>query len=97
VISDQASSAKPAAARCRKCRKPIELPGDDDVLDKFGVFFRLRCTAAGCGHVDWYKGVVTPPPTASAQVSQEPGEVWIHDVILGLPFKADAHEGHDIG
>ena len=65
-------------------------------MDKFGNFIRLACTSAGCGHVDWYKGVaLTPQNVASIEPSGEPGEVWIHDVILGLSFRTDANSNHD--
>jgi len=81
---------------CRKCRKPIDPRSEGDVLDKFGSFIRLACTTADCGHVDWYKGVVLAPEgVVPGPASDEPGEVWIHDVILGLSFRTDASSNHD--
>ena len=90
--------------RCRKCQNPINPESEDDVLDRFGDFFRLRCTSAACGHIDWYRGVkfapvekTTIPALAKpSSAAQEPGEVWIHDVVLGLSFKADGTPGYDI-
>ena len=65
-------------------------------MDKFGTFMRLACTSADCGHVDWYKGVVpTPQNVDSSEPSGEPGEVWIHDVILGLSFRTDESSNQD--
>jgi hypothetical protein len=50
----------------------------------------LRCTAADCGHEDWYKDpVLTQTPSIAQPVPEGPGEVWIHDVILGLSFRAE--------
>lgn len=80
-----------ATLKCRKCHEPIELRSEDDVLDKFGGFVRLRCTAPDCGSEDWYKKpAFTLMPTVAQQVPEGPGEVWIHDVILGLSFRAES-------
>jgi len=75
---------------CRKCRQPIDPRSEDDFLDRFGTFVRLRCTTADCGHEDWYKEpVLVPAQKPSAAAPAGPGEVWVHDVFLGLSFKAE--------
>ena len=90
--------------RCRKCQNPISPETEDDVLDSFGDFFRLRCTSPACGHIDWYRGVKftagAMPTTASPAkpailAAQEPGDVWVHDVVLGLSFKAEGIADHN--
>jgi hypothetical protein len=85
-----------ASTRCRKCKGLIDVRSEEDALDHFGSFFRLRCTAAECGHVDWYKGISVVPPANAPAAPQNGGEVWVHDVILGLSFKADGHFDSDI-
>lgn len=87
--------------RCRKCHNPITPQSEDDVLDKFGEFYSLRCPATDCGHIDWYRDVAFAPVSKPAAepagpAIQELGEVWIHDVFLGLSFKADGQLSHDI-
>src|ERR1043166_3263174 len=91
--------------RCRKCQNPITPASEDDVLEKFGDFFRLRCTSDACGHIDWYRGVKFAPVEKTKETlflkppgpgAQELGEVWIHDVVLGLSFKADGVAEHNI-
>ena len=79
---------------CRKCRQPIDPRSEDDFLDKFGTFVRLRCTATDCGHEDWYKGPVLVSAQSSESAPAGAGEVWIHDVFLGLSFKADSKLHH---
>jgi hypothetical protein len=100
VITDQNSPVEAPLARCRKCQKQIDPRSEDDVLDKFGTFIRLRCTNADCDHIDWYKGVALAPRSARASAgsepADEPGEVWIHDVILGLSFRTDNDSNHDL-
>jgi hypothetical protein len=85
-----------ATLKCRKCHEPIQLRSEDDVLDKFGGFVRLRCAATDCGNEDWYKKPAFTPAVSIAQpVPEGPGEVWIHDVILGLSFRAES-AGHEL-
>ena len=98
MTTDQDSPTKFTTPRCRKCHNPIDPRSEDDLLDKFGDFFRLRCTAVTCGHIDWYKGVsLVLAAELIGPAPQEPGEVWIHDVMLGLTVKADGLHGHDMG
>jgi hypothetical protein len=81
---------------CRKCHQDIQPRSEDELLDKFGGFVRLRCNAANCGHEDWYKEPVLIAAPIFAQPAPEgPGEVWIHDVMLGLSFKAEANSNLD--
>ncbi len=97
-MTDPNSPKAFAAPRCRGCQKAIEPRTEDDVLDQYGSFFRLRCTAADCGHIDWYKDVTFSPTTGVADPEVEgPGEVWIHDVMLGLSFKGDGNASHELG
>jgi hypothetical protein len=80
---------------CRKCQHAIAIQGENDVLDKFGDFVRLRCTIPDCRHVDWYKAPIFTPASDAVQSSPEdPGEVWVHDVILGLSFRAESNTTH---
>ena len=98
MTRDQQAFSDAASPFCRRCHQPIDLQSADDCLDKFGNFFRLRCSVPECGHVDWYKDVKPPQPvTFTPEIIEGPGEVWIHDVILGLSFRADAQANHDLG
>lgn len=91
MITNYNSPEDSATLECRKCHEVIELRSEDDVLDKFGGFVRLRCNATDCGNEDWYKKpVFTETPSIAQPVPQGPGEVWIHDVILGLSFRAES-------
>lgn len=94
VMNNQNSPTEPAGTQCRKCQQPIEPRSEEDILDSFRSFLRLRCTAADCGHTDWYKDVYVASPAASvsAPMPQEPGEVWIHDVFSGQSFKAETQQ-----
>jgi len=90
VITNQNSPRDRDTAVCRKCQQTIDPRSEDEFLDKFGSFARLRCTATDCGHEDWYKDpVLTLTPSVAQPVPEGPGEVWIHDVILGLSFRAE--------
>ena len=74
--------------RCRKCEQPIAFYTDDAPLDRFGQFVRLSCSEPRCGHVDWYKEVQFESTVALFSTSPDGvGEVWVHDIILGLSFK----------
>lgn len=76
---------------CRQCHQHIKLTSEDSILDRFGGFARLRCTVAECGHEDWYKEpIMIVAPSVVPPVPEGAGEVWIHDVILGLSFRADS-------
>lgn len=98
-MNNQNSPTELAGARCRKCQSPIDTRSEENVLDSFRSFLRLRCTAPDCGHVDWYKDVYVASPAApvSAPVPQGPGEVWVHDVFLGLSFRAETQQNLEIG
>ncbi len=87
-----------ASPVCRKCHQPVEPQSEEELLDKFGGFVRLRCHAAECGHEDWYKEpvLIVPPRAAQQAVPEGAGEVWIHDVILGLSFRAENGPGLDV-
>jgi hypothetical protein len=83
---------------CRRCHQDIDIRSEDELLDKFGGFVRLHCHAADCGHEDWYKEpVLILPPILAEPAPQGPGEVWIHDVMLGLSFKAENSASLDAG
>ncbi|HEX4605532.1 MAG TPA: hypothetical protein VH724_16140 [Candidatus Angelobacter sp.] len=80
----------------------IDLRSEDDFLESFGTFVRLRCTAPDCGHEDWYQEpefLSTPDlavtPDLTGHVTAGPGEVWIHDAFLGLSFRAESSAGAD--
>jgi hypothetical protein len=91
-MTDQNSPNDFTSPRCRKCRQPIEPRSEDEVLDQYRSFFRLRCTTAECGHIDWYRDVTFVPATSLADPKVEaPGEIWIHDVIMGTSFKSDGN------
>lgn len=84
----------PATPVCRKCGQEIGPRCEQDILDKFGNFVHLRCSAFDCGHMDWYENlaiVMVPalPPVTHATV-EGPGQVWVHDVMLEISFRADA-------
>jgi hypothetical protein len=90
VITEQSSSRDREIPVCRKCQQMIDPRSEDDFLDRFGTFVRLRCTSADCVHEDWYKDpVLTETPSFAQPAPEGPGEVWIHDVILGLSFRAE--------
>jgi hypothetical protein len=95
VTTNNNSPSDRTTPLCRKCRQPIDPRSEDDFLDKFGTFVRLRCTGADCGHEDWYKGPVLVSAQSSEAGPAGPGEVWIHDVFLGLSFKADNNADRD--
>src|ERR1700743_3532608 len=91
LFMDQSSLSDSAFPVCRQCRQPIKLTSEDGVLDRFGGFARLHCTTAERGHEDWYKEpIMIVAPTPLPPVPEGPGEVWIHDVILGLSFRAES-------
>jgi hypothetical protein len=60
----------------------------------------ILCTASGCGHEDWYSNlvIVEAPTFASSTLTQTnpegPGEVWIHDAMLGLSFRVETGSNH---
>lgn len=90
MIGTQYSGNVCNAPLCRKCHEFIYHRTEDDVLETFGTFVRLRCTAAGCGHADWYREMVIVQASGAAPPQVEgQGEVWIHDVMLGLSFRAE--------
>jgi hypothetical protein len=60
---------------------------EDTPLDRFGQFVRLSCSESLCGHIDWYKEAEFESSAAALNVLGGTGEVWIHDIILGLSFK----------
>jgi hypothetical protein len=91
-LTDQNPSGVPNSLRCRKCQVPLELHSEEDIIDKFGVFARVGCTAPACGHIDWYKDVAFVALPSDPLPDDGPGEIWIHDVILGLSFKADVNQ-----
>jgi hypothetical protein len=82
---------------CRQCQQAIELKNENDFLDNFGGFVRLRCAAPDCGHEDWYKEPVFQPAARVVRRAPEegPGEVWVHDVMLGLSFKTESTQNHE--
>jgi hypothetical protein len=87
----QDPSTDPATPACRECRQVLGPRHKEDVLDKFGGFVSLRCTASGCGHEDWYNNVVIlESPDFTQPSSAGPGEVWIHDVVLGISLRVEA-------
>lgn len=89
---DQDPPQDATSPRCRKCQEPIEPGSEDDALDSYGSFFRLRCAAVECGHIDWYKDVPFPPAvTPDSSGKGAPGEVWIHDAVLGTSCKTDGN------
>ena len=75
----------------------VELKNENDFLDNFGGFVRLRCAAPDCGHEDWYKEPVFQPAARVVRRAPEegPGEVWVHDVMLGLSFKTESTQNHE--
>ena len=76
---------------CRRCHQDIQPTSQDNILDRFGGFARLRCSAPECGHEDWYKEpIMIATPNVAPSVPEGPAEIWIHDVILGLSFKAES-------
>ena len=88
---NQSSPSDSAFPVCRQCHQIIKLTSEDGILDRFGGFARLRCTTSECGHEDWYKEpIVFAAPNLVPPVPEGPGEVWIHDVILGLSFRAES-------
>jgi hypothetical protein len=90
VIRNQYPDNDCDAPLCRKCHEVIYHRSEDDVLETFGTFVRLRCTAAGCGHADWYQEIVIVQASGAAPPQPEgPGAVWIHDVMLGRSFRAE--------
>ncbi|HZU34222.1 MAG TPA: hypothetical protein VFB79_24140 [Candidatus Angelobacter sp.] len=89
-MTDQNTSGVFSSLRCRKCQAPIELKSEQDIIDKFGTFTRISCNEPECGHIDWYKEVTFVQSSSDASSQQDgPGEIWIHDVMLGLSFRAD--------
>lgn len=91
-MTDQNTSGVFNFLRCRKCQAPIELRSENDIIDKFGAFARVGCSGPECGHIDWYKDVAFLAPVSDSLPHDGPGEIWIHDVILGLSFKADVNQ-----
>lgn len=92
VFMKQDSLSDSAFPACRRCHQPIKPTSEDCILDRFGGFARLRCSATECGHEDWYKEpIMIAAPDAVPPVPEGSGEVWIHDVILGLSFKAESN------
>jgi hypothetical protein len=86
-----------ASPVCRKCHQPVEPQSEEELLDKFGGFVRLRCHGVECGHEDWYKEpVLVAAPRIAEPIPEGAGEVWIHDVILGLSFKAENGTSLDV-
>ncbi|HWS17490.1 MAG TPA: hypothetical protein VN223_05725 [Candidatus Elarobacter sp.] len=100
MLKIQNTCSDPATPACRKCREILDPRREEDILDEFGVFVRLLCTASGCGHEDWYSNlvIVEAPAFASPTLTQtnpeDPGEVWIHDVMLGLSFRVETGSNH---
>jgi hypothetical protein len=93
LIEIQDPCSDPDTPVCRKCRQILGPRHEENVIDEFGGFVRLLCTASGCGHEDWYNNlmIVEAPalvqPTIIQTDSEGMGEVWIHDVLLGLSFR----------
>lgn len=56
---------------------------------------RLRCIAWDCDHEDWYTNIViVESPDFTQPSSAGPGEVWIHDVVLGISLRVEAGVNH---
>ena len=91
MTREQETYSDAEAPHCRRCSQPINLRSEADCLDKFGTFTRLRCPVPECGHEDWYKDVKLPKVEALPKEHPAgPGEIWIHDVMLGLSFRAES-------
>jgi hypothetical protein len=76
---------------CHGCGSPIH--GDDQAafLDSIRQFVRMRCGNPQCGRTEWYEESEFEQSTADAPSTSGPGgEVWIHDLLLGLSFR-DPH------
>jgi len=97
VTRNQENPSASAPTLCRKCRQSIVAHSETDFLDRFSNFVRLRCTVPECGHEDWYRDVQVNEEKQAPATNSGPGEVWIHDVMLGLSFRADASPPPDSG
>ncbi len=87
IVTNHKDPSADESPPCRKCRKPMQYHVEDTPLDRFGQFVRLSCNEPHCGHVDWYKEAEFKSVAAGFSVAGSPGEVWVHDIILGLSFK----------
>jgi len=88
VINHKNSPDDASSPRCRKCKSALEFHIDETPLDRFGQFVRVGCAEPHCGHVDWYKEAEFASAARSSNaLSDGTGEVWVHDIILGLSFK----------
>ena len=72
---------------CHLCQQEISLDEWRLFLDRGHYPVRLRCTHPECGFVDDYNEYEFHVRTGKRAPEQGPGEVWIHDVLLGLSFK----------
>jgi hypothetical protein len=98
VMMNQDSLSDSAFPVCRRCHQHIKPTSEEDILDRFGGFARLRCSVTDCGHEDWYKEpILIVAPDVAPPAPEGPGEVWIHDVILGLSFRAESGTSLDAG
>jgi hypothetical protein len=97
VTTNQENLSASVPTLCRKCRQSIVAHSETDFLDKFSNFVRLRCTAPECGHEDWYMDVQLNEEKHAPTADTGSGEVWVHDAMLGLSFRADASAPSDSG
>jgi hypothetical protein len=73
---------------CHGCGSPIHGNDQEAYLDSIRQFVRMRCGNPQCGRTEWYEEAEfeqTIPSTISTP--EGGGEVWIHDLLLGLSFR----------
>jgi hypothetical protein len=74
---------------CHGCGSPIHVNDQAAYLDSIRHFVRLRCVNPSCGRVDWFEEVdfVTESTAEATAAPEGAGEVWVHDLLLGLSFR----------
>ncbi len=87
--NSQNSSLETAIVLCRACGSPIHHNNEDAFLESFRELVQLRCVNPQCGHTGWYDETDFERDTTPAIIEAEGvGEVWVHDLLLGLSFRA---------
>jgi len=92
VNNNQDPPQETAIVLCHACGSPIHLADQAASQESMGNFVRLRCMNPQCGHTEWYEeSDFERDPTTTDPQAENGGEVWVHDLLLGLTFRA--HNG----
>jgi len=88
VDNSKSSPHETGFVLCHGCGSPIQGNDQAAFLDSIRQFVRMRCLNPQCGRTEWYEEAEferTASPTTAAP--EGVGEVWIHDLLLGLSFR----------